>query len=107
MTFSPFPKPKIDLEGVRLRCRVSDEWWVDTRVGLCKYKLYVHLIRVPKLLEVDWVSLSTQCLLGADTRRALGCDPRDTEKCKGVYRDSWTGVYTHHVCYNSKNMEVA
>lgn len=72
-------------------------------MGLGKYKLYVHLIRVPQLLGVDWVSLSTQYLLGADTRRAPGCDPRDTEKCKGVYRDSWTGVYTHHVFYNSKN----
>ena len=65
------------------------------------------MIRVPQLLGVDWVSLFTQYLLRADMCRTLGYDPRNAKKCEGVYRDSWTGVYTHPIFYSSKNMEVA
>ena len=67
----------------------------------------VHVIRVPQLLGVDWVSLFTHSLLRAEMCRALGCDPRNAKKCEGVYRDSWTGVYTHPIFYSSKNIEVA
>lgn len=58
---------------------------------------------------MDWVSLFPQYLLRAVMYRALGCDPRDVKKYKGVYGYSWIGMFTYHIFffYNSKNMEMA
>lgn len=88
-------------------CRASAEWLVDTRVGLCKFKLYVCPIRAPKVLGVYWVSSFAQYLLRAGMCRALDCDPRDMKQYKGIYSDSRTGIYTYHIFYNSKNVEMA
>lgn len=102
----PFPHALAPL-GRCHQCSLSAEWLVDTRVGFCKFKLYVHLIRAPQVLGVYWVSLFTQYLLRADMCRALGCDPGDIKQCKGVYRDSWTVICTYHIFYSSKNLEMA
>lgn len=86
---------------------VTAEWLVDTRVGLGKVKLRVHLIRASQVLGVYWISLFTQYLLRADMCGALGCDPGDIKQYKGVYRDSWTVANTYHIFYNSNNLEMA
>lgn len=72
---------------MRQRHVVSGKWLVDTRVGLCKFKLHVHLIQALQVLGVDLVSLITQYLLRADMCKALGCDLRDIKKYKEVYGD--------------------
>lgn len=104
LVFSPFPRPKVGLAGMSLRCRGSGEWQVDTRLGFCKLKLNVYLIKASQVLGVNWVSWFTQYLLRAAMCRVRGCDPRDRKKHKGVYRDSSTGGCTLRIFCNSKNM---
>lgn len=83
LVFSPFPRPKVGLAGMSLRCRGSGEWQVDTRLGFCKLKLNVYLIKASQVLGVNWVSWFTQYLLRAAMCRVRGVTQGIERSIKG------------------------